>query len=191
MGRIKPSKEACEAVLKAAKAELLSGRETALDIMERVMRGDRSITHEQFAAAVALAPYRYPKLSCVAVATPPQATPEAGQWSNTPRRPGSERAPAAWPKFGDKQTTRHNADTFETAQIRVVEAAAWRPRGISLIWLDPLQQINVRGDHFKPSSPPRHSFSVTGHCSISNVTHGLLPGLEGSTSIIRRSARSL
>jgi hypothetical protein len=40
MGRVKPSKEACEAVLEAAQAELLSGKETALDIMERVMRGD-------------------------------------------------------------------------------------------------------------------------------------------------------
>jgi hypothetical protein len=74
MGRVKPPKEVCEAVIEAAKAELLSGKETALDIMERVMRGDTSITTEQFLAAKELAPYRFPKLSAVAVQpVPPSA----------------------------------------------------------------------------------------------------------------------
>ena len=74
MGRVKPPKEVCEAVVEAAKAELLSGKETALDIIERVMRGDTSITTEQFLAAKELAPYRFPKLSAVAVQpVPPNA----------------------------------------------------------------------------------------------------------------------
>jgi hypothetical protein len=55
-------------VVEAAAAEMLSGRETCLEIMDRVMRGDSAITTEQFIAAKELAPYRFPKLSAIAVA---------------------------------------------------------------------------------------------------------------------------
>jgi hypothetical protein len=67
-GRVRIPPEARQAVVEAAAAEVLSGRETCLEIMDRVMRGDYAITAEQFIAAKELAPYRFPKLSAIAVA---------------------------------------------------------------------------------------------------------------------------
>jgi hypothetical protein len=74
IGRVVLPKAVREAAIAGAEAVILSEDLTPLDIMQRVMHGDPTVTREMYEAARDLAPYRHPKLSAVAVKEMPSVS---------------------------------------------------------------------------------------------------------------------